>query len=105
MAQQPLPDFAQANYHFTRASNEFQQQVQRMTNVPAITLAQITNQLTQITNAITRLETKVTQLDTKVTQLDTKVTQLDTKVTQLDTKVTQLDTKLDTKLNTMWDFQ
>ena len=59
MAQQQLPDFTQAGLHFAQASNELEQQFQRMNNLPPVTLAQITNQLTQITQAIARLETKL----------------------------------------------
>ena len=69
MAQQLLPDFTQAGLHFTQASNELQQQFQRMNNVPSVQLVQITNQLTQLTQAIARLDQAVARLDTK---LDTK---------------------------------
>lgn len=62
MEQQPLPDFTQAGLRFAEASNEMQQQFQRMNNVPSVQLQQIANQLTQLSH---RLDQRIDRLEAK----------------------------------------
>lgn len=69
MEQQPLPDFTQAGLRFAEASNEMQQQFQRMNNVPSVQLQQIANQLTQLSH---RLDQRMDRLDQRMDRLEAK---------------------------------
>jgi len=79
MEQQPLPDFTQAGLRFTEASNEMQQQFQRMNNVPTVQLQQIANQLAQLTQTINRLEQRMGGLEQRMGGLEQRIDGLDAK--------------------------
>lgn len=76
MEQQQLPDFTQAGLRFAEASNEMQQQFQRMNNVPTVQLQQIANQLTQLGH---RLDEGMARLDERMDRLDERMDRLEAK--------------------------
>lgn len=61
MAQQgkALPDFTPVARHLEEASDEMAVQLERMNQLPAITLNQITTQLTQIIQSLARVENQI----------------------------------------------
>ncbi|MCJ1338670.1 hypothetical protein MMC09_003959 [Bachmanniomyces sp. S44760] len=72
MEPQPLPDFTQAGLRFAEASDEMQQQFQRMNNVPTVQLQQIANVLTRLDERIGRLDERIGRLDERMGRLEAK---------------------------------
>lgn len=86
MEQQHLPDFTQAGLHFTEASNEMQQQFQRMNNVPTVQLQQIANQLTQLTQTLDRLDQRMSGVEQRMGGIEQRMDGIEQRMDGLDAK-------------------